>query len=55
MTRKRHCCFAGPADKAIEWLANYVRAGAMHMMLRIAGDPEGQLDKIAGLRNRLAP
>ena len=46
-TRARQACFAGPAERAAEWLAGYVQAGAEHLVLRFAGEPERQMEAVA--------
>ncbi|SJZ51296.1 probable F420-dependent oxidoreductase, Rv2161c family [Enhydrobacter aerosaccus] len=50
VTRKRQRCFAGPVDGAVAWIKEYVAAGATHLVLRFAGDPEGQMEAIARAR-----
>jgi probable F420-dependent oxidoreductase len=51
--RGRQANYAGPAAGAGEWLKGYVDEGASHLVLRFAGDPEGQMDTIARLREQL--
>lgn len=53
LTRKRQRCFAGPVGEAIDWLREYVDAGASHIVLRFAGDPERQMEAIARSRDGL--
>ena len=48
--RKRQMCFAGSAAGAAAWLAAYVEAGASHLVLRFAGDPDRQMETVARLR-----
>ena len=43
-------CFAGPIDEAGQWLQEYVKAGASHLVLRFAGDNEQHLDMFMKLR-----
>ncbi len=45
-----HTFFAGPAAEAAEWLAQYRDAGVTHVVLRIAGDHERQMEQVARLR-----
>lgn len=45
--RKRQAVFAGPAAEAAEWLGAYTRAGAGHLVLRFAGEPEPQMEAMA--------
>ncbi|TXL72126.1 LLM class flavin-dependent oxidoreductase [Vineibacter terrae] len=51
--RKRQMCYAGPAAGAADWLKAYADAGASHLVLRFAGDPERQLETVARLRRDL--
>lgn len=51
--RKRQACYGGPADGAAEFLRGYVEAGANHLIVRFAGDPERQLEAFTELRSRL--
>ncbi len=44
-----HTFYAGPAAGAAEWLARYRDAGASHVVLRIAGDHERQMEEVAKL------
>ena len=50
VTRKRQMCYAGPAAGAAAWMKSYVDAGASHLVLRFAGDPERQLEAAARIR-----
>src|SRR5471032_2217843 len=51
--RKRQMCYAGPAAGAAAWLKAYADAGVSHMCLRFAGDPERQMEAVAGMRSKL--
>ena len=51
--RKRQMCYAGPAAGAAAWLKAYAEAGASHLVLRFAGDPERQLETVARMRRDL--
>ncbi len=51
--RRRQACFGGPVAGAAEFLQGYVTAGAGHLIARFIGDPEGQLETLAGLRVQL--
>ena len=51
--RKRQMCYAGPAAGAAAWLKAYAEAGASHLVLRFAGDPERQLETAAQMRQKL--
>ncbi len=44
---------AGPAEGMVEWVNGFVSAGASHLVLRFAGDPEPQLEAVAGVRARI--
>jgi alkanesulfonate monooxygenase SsuD/methylene tetrahydromethanopterin reductase-like flavin-dependent oxidoreductase (luciferase family) len=50
--RRRQACFAGPAEAAAEFLAGFVTAGASHIIVRLVGDPDRQLDALVGLRSQ---
>jgi alkanesulfonate monooxygenase SsuD/methylene tetrahydromethanopterin reductase-like flavin-dependent oxidoreductase (luciferase family) len=51
--RARQATYAGPAEGAAQWLASWVRAGARHLVLRFAGEPERQLEAIGKLRAQI--
>jgi alkanesulfonate monooxygenase SsuD/methylene tetrahydromethanopterin reductase-like flavin-dependent oxidoreductase (luciferase family) len=51
--RKRQMCFAGNAKGAAAWLKSYADAGVAHMCLRLAGDPEPQMEAVARMRQEL--
>lgn len=53
--RRFQACFAGPLDAARRWIAEFVAAGATHLVLRFAGDHERHLDLLAGLAEELPP
>ena len=48
--RARQANFAGPAEGAVLWLREWAAAGASHLSLRFAGDPERPLEAIARRR-----
>lgn len=48
--RRRQACYAGPRDGAAEFLHGFARAGARHIIVRLVGDPERQLEIVAGFR-----
>ena len=52
--RARQATFAGPAEPAAAWLAEWVHAGAQHLVLRFAGDPERHLDAISEVRGKIS-
>jgi alkanesulfonate monooxygenase SsuD/methylene tetrahydromethanopterin reductase-like flavin-dependent oxidoreductase (luciferase family) len=52
--RRRQGCFGGPAAAAAEFLKGFAEAGASHIIVRLVGDPERQLETVAGMRARLA-
>jgi len=51
--RARQANYAGPAAGVIEFLSEFVEAGASHLVLRFAGDHERQLETVARLRGEL--
>ena len=51
--RRPHTFYAGPAEGAAQWLADYAAAGVSQFVLRFAGDHERHLDTVAGLRAKL--
>jgi len=52
--RARQATYAGPAEGAAEWLSNWARAGASHLVLRFAGDHQRHLDAISRQRHAIA-
>src|SRR5690349_11821168 len=51
--RRRQACFGGPEEAAAEYVAGFADAGASHIIVRLVGDPDRQLEAVAGLRARL--
>ena len=51
--RKRRMCLAGDATEAAAWRKSYADAGVAHMSLRLAGDPEPQMEAVARMRREL--
>jgi alkanesulfonate monooxygenase SsuD/methylene tetrahydromethanopterin reductase-like flavin-dependent oxidoreductase (luciferase family) len=51
--RARQANYAGPADGAVRFLKGFAEAGANHLVVRIAGAPERQMEQIAKLREQL--
>jgi alkanesulfonate monooxygenase SsuD/methylene tetrahydromethanopterin reductase-like flavin-dependent oxidoreductase (luciferase family) len=51
--RARQSCYAGPAEGLGGFLNAYVQAGASHLMLRFAGEPEAQMRAAATVRRGL--
>jgi alkanesulfonate monooxygenase SsuD/methylene tetrahydromethanopterin reductase-like flavin-dependent oxidoreductase (luciferase family) len=51
--RRQHTFYAGPAEGAARWLADYAAAGVSQFVLRFAGDHEWHLDTVAGLCAKL--
>jgi len=52
--RRRQACYAGSREGAVEFLRGFVRAGANHIIMRLVGDPDGQLEIVTGLRAQIA-
>jgi alkanesulfonate monooxygenase SsuD/methylene tetrahydromethanopterin reductase-like flavin-dependent oxidoreductase (luciferase family) len=48
--RRRQACFGGPAAAAAEFLRGYVDAGVGHIIVRLTGDPDRQLEAVSRLR-----
>lgn len=46
-------CFAGPPSAAVDWLGGFVDAGARHLVIRLAGDHDHQLDALARVREQV--
>ena len=53
VVKKTQACFGGSAGAAAQWLNNYVQQGAQHIVLRLAGDHERQLEIFAKVREQL--
>jgi alkanesulfonate monooxygenase SsuD/methylene tetrahydromethanopterin reductase-like flavin-dependent oxidoreductase (luciferase family) len=51
--RRIQACYGGPATGAAHFLQGYAHAGASHIIVRFAGDPERQLELLARLRAEL--
>ena len=51
--RQRQACYGGPAAGAAEFLNGFAEAGASHIVVRLVGDPERQLDTVARIREQL--
>jgi probable F420-dependent oxidoreductase len=51
--KRSQACFAGSEPDAVDWLRGFVQAGAEHLVIRLAGDPERQLDAVARMREAL--
>lgn len=51
--RRRQGCYGGPAAGAAEFLAGFASAGASHVIVRFAGDPERQLEELRAIRTGL--
>jgi alkanesulfonate monooxygenase SsuD/methylene tetrahydromethanopterin reductase-like flavin-dependent oxidoreductase (luciferase family) len=52
--RRRQACFAGPRERAAEFLRDFVATGAAHVIVRLVGDPDRQLEAVAAFRAELA-
>jgi probable F420-dependent oxidoreductase len=51
--RQRQACYAGPPGGVADWVRGFVEAGASHVVLRFAGEPERHLDAMARVRSQL--
>jgi alkanesulfonate monooxygenase SsuD/methylene tetrahydromethanopterin reductase-like flavin-dependent oxidoreductase (luciferase family) len=51
--RRRQACYAGSREGAAEFLQGFARAGANHIIVRLVGEPDGQLEIVTGLRAQL--
>ncbi|HJU15793.1 MAG TPA: hypothetical protein VJ770_04920, partial [Stellaceae bacterium] len=51
--RARQANFAGSAEDAVAWLRSWAEAGARHLVLRFAGDPERHLETVARHRREI--
>jgi alkanesulfonate monooxygenase SsuD/methylene tetrahydromethanopterin reductase-like flavin-dependent oxidoreductase (luciferase family) len=51
--RRRQGCYGGSREGAAEFLRGFVAAGATHIIVRLVGDPDRQLETVAGFRGQL--
>jgi alkanesulfonate monooxygenase SsuD/methylene tetrahydromethanopterin reductase-like flavin-dependent oxidoreductase (luciferase family) len=51
--RRRQGCYGGSPEGAAEFLHGFATAGANHIIVRLVGDPERQLETVAGFRTQL--
>lgn len=51
--RGDEACYAGSSEGAAEWLGGFVAAGASHLVLKLTGDHDRQLEAFAELRARI--
>jgi alkanesulfonate monooxygenase SsuD/methylene tetrahydromethanopterin reductase-like flavin-dependent oxidoreductase (luciferase family) len=51
--RKSQANFAGSEAGAIDWLQGFIDAGAEHIMIRLAGDHERQMESVVRIREAL--
>jgi alkanesulfonate monooxygenase SsuD/methylene tetrahydromethanopterin reductase-like flavin-dependent oxidoreductase (luciferase family) len=51
--RRRQAVYGGPPDGAAEYLKGFAEAGASHMIVRLAGDPDRQLETLTAIRRQL--
>jgi alkanesulfonate monooxygenase SsuD/methylene tetrahydromethanopterin reductase-like flavin-dependent oxidoreductase (luciferase family) len=52
--RRSQACFAGPAPEAAEWLRGFVDAGARHLVIRLTGDHQRQMDVLDRVREAVS-
>ena len=48
--RRAQACFGGSRDAVATWLRSFVEAGVEHLIVRLAGDHEPQLDHLSEIR-----
>jgi alkanesulfonate monooxygenase SsuD/methylene tetrahydromethanopterin reductase-like flavin-dependent oxidoreductase (luciferase family) len=53
MMRRRQAVYGGPPSGAAEFLKGFADAGASHVIVRLVGDPDRQLETLAGMRPQL--
>jgi hypothetical protein len=51
--RRRQAVYGGPPDSAAGFLKGFADAGASHMIVRLVGDPDRQLDTLTEIRRQL--
>jgi hypothetical protein len=51
--RQRQGCYGGSREGASEFLRGFAAAGATHIIVRLVGDPDRQLETVAGFRGQL--
>ena len=51
--RRRQAVYGGPPDAAAEFLRGFTAAGASHVIVRLVGDPDRQLETVAEFRAQL--
>lgn len=53
LVRAEQACYAGSLEGAAEWLKSYVDAGATEFALRVPGEHERNIDRVASLRDTI--
>ena len=53
MMGRRQAVYGGPPDGAANFLDGFAKAGANHVIVRFVGDPDDQLETLAGMRHQL--
>jgi hypothetical protein len=51
--RRRQAVCGGPPDAAAEYVKGFADAGASHVIVRLVGDPDRQLDTLTAIRRQL--
>jgi alkanesulfonate monooxygenase SsuD/methylene tetrahydromethanopterin reductase-like flavin-dependent oxidoreductase (luciferase family) len=51
--RRRQGCYGGPREGAAQFLCGFANAGANHIIIRLVGDPDRQLEAVIGFRAQL--
>jgi alkanesulfonate monooxygenase SsuD/methylene tetrahydromethanopterin reductase-like flavin-dependent oxidoreductase (luciferase family) len=52
--RRRQAVYGGAPSGAAEFLKGFADAGASHVIVRLVGDPDRQLEPLASIRRQLA-
>jgi hypothetical protein len=51
--RRRQAVYGGPPSGVAEYLKGFADAGASHMIVRLVGDPDRQLETLTAIRRQL--
>jgi alkanesulfonate monooxygenase SsuD/methylene tetrahydromethanopterin reductase-like flavin-dependent oxidoreductase (luciferase family) len=53
MMRRRQAVYGGPPSGAAEFLKGFADAGVSHVIVRLVGDPDRQLEPLTAIRRQL--